>query len=242
MAHIFLLCYNEELMIPHTIKHYRTRFPNATITVFDNYSTDRSTTIAREAGCRIVQYDSKEQQDEKLLIWVRSHLWKDYVDKGWVIMCDMDEWLDATEDDLNAEEAKGTTILTTQGINMVGDSQQPDYSDLDLTKIERGFLDDNMSKRVCFHYPAISMEYWFGAHKCFPQGHVHYSQKTYYLKHYDFLGEAYLAEKHRKRWERNVISRQNGMNEHYLQDREKSIAVYRSAAERAKPLSEIIHL
>ena len=111
---IFLLCYNEELMLPYTLKHYRTRFPSATITIFDNYSTDRSATIAEEAGCRVIKYDSKEQQDEKLLIWIRSHLWKDYVDKGWVIMCDMDEWLNATEEDLKVEEAKGTTILTAR--------------------------------------------------------------------------------------------------------------------------------
>ena len=50
---IFLLCYNEELMLPHTLKHYKTRFPNATITIFDNYSTDRSKQIAEEAGCLI---------------------------------------------------------------------------------------------------------------------------------------------------------------------------------------------
>jgi len=230
---IFLLCYNEELMLPHTLKHYRTRFPNASITIFDNYSTDRSATIAEEAGCRVIKYDSKEQQDEKLLIWIRSHLWKDYVDKGWVIMCDMDEWLDATEEDLKAEEAKGTTILTTQGINMVGESTLADYSDIDLFDIKKGYLDDNMSKRICFQYPAISMEFWYGAHKCFPQGRIQYSQKTYFLKHYDFLGAEYLVAKHKRRYERNEVSRMNGINQHYMNEREKSLQIYRTALSKA---------
>jgi len=231
---IFLLCYNEELMLPHTLRHYKTRFPSATITIFDNYSTDRSKQIAEEAGCRVVQFDSKEQQDEQLFIWVRSHMWKKYVtDPSWIIMCDMDEWLDATEEELEEETQKGTTVITTQGINMVGESQTEDYSDINLFDIRKGFYDDNMSKRICFKYPTVSMEYWYGAHKCFPQGHVVYSEKTYFLKHYDFLGENYLVEKHRKRWERNHLSRSNGLNQHYFCEREKTVEVYQTARSRA---------
>jgi len=221
-------------MLPKTLRHYKTNFPNATITVFDNHSTDQSINIARDAGCRVISYDSLEQQNEQLLIWVRSHMWKDYVDvPSWVIMCDMDEWLNATEYDLQKEYDKGTTVITTQGVNMVGESKVADYSDIDLFSIHRGFFDNNMSKRVCFYYPAVSMEYWYGAHKSFPQGHVVFSEKTYYLKHYDFLGPEYLVEKHRKRWERNVVSRMNGMNQHYFNEREKTLEVYQQALNRS---------
>lgn len=233
-VHIFLLCYNEELMLPNTLRHYQTNFPNAKITIFDNYSTDRSADIAYAAGCRVVKYESNEQQNEQLLIWVRSHMWKDYVDvPSWVIMCDMDEWLHTTEADLQKEYEKGVTVLTTQGVNMVGESKQADYSDLNLFTIQKGFYDDNMSKRVCFYYPTVSMEYWYGAHKCFPQGHVMYSETAYQMRHYDFLGPEYLVEKHRKRWERNVTSRQNGMNQHYFNERDKTLEVYQQALERA---------
>jgi hypothetical protein len=224
-------------MLPHTIRHYKTRFPSATITVFDNVSTDRSVLIAESAGCRVVPYHSRGQQDEKHLIWVRSHMWKEYVPKDttcWVIMCDMDEWLDATEDTLQEEAAKGTTALMTQGINMVGDSQRADHSDIDLFAITKGFLDANMSKRICFQYPTVSMEYWYGAHQCFPQGHVVWSQKVYALRHYDYLGEEYVVSKRQKRWERNALSRQMGLNGHYAQEREKNVAVYREAVANAE--------
>jgi glycosyltransferase involved in cell wall biosynthesis len=233
--HIFLLCYNEELMLPHTIRHYRKNFPSASITIFDNHSTDRSAAIAEEAGCRVIKYDSNEQQDEQLLIWVRSHMWKDFVgDGGWVIMCDMDEWLNATEEELREEQKKGVTVLTTQGINMVGESKCIDHSDIDLFAIQKGYKSDHMSKKVCFLYPLVSMEYWFGAHKAFPQGHVVYSEKTYLLKHYDQLGEEYLVEKHRKRWERNVKSRAIGMNQHYFIERDKTVEVYQQALANAQ--------
>jgi len=233
-VHIFLLCYNEELMLPHTLRHYKTNFPNALITIFDNYSTDRSVDIAYAEGCRVVKYDSHEQQNEQLLIWVRSHMWKDYVDKpSWIIMCDMDEWLQATEEDLEKEYHKGSTVITTQGVNMVGESKVADYSDIDISRIKKGFQDDNMSKRVCFYYPTVSMEYWYGAHKSFPQGHVVFSQTVYPLRHYDFLGPEYLVEKHRKRWERNGVSRSNGLNQHYFIERDKTLEVYQQALGRA---------
>ena len=236
-VYVFLLCYNEELMLPHTLHHYRSRFPNAKITIFDNVSTDRSVLIAETAGCRVIPYHTRGQQDEKHLIWVRSHMWKEYVPNDspcWVIMCDMDEWLDATEEILKEEAAKGTTVLTTQGINMVGESQRADYADITLTEITKGYFDNNMSKRICFRYPAVSMEYWYGAHQCFPQGHVQWSTPVYSLRHYDYLGEEYVVDKRRKRWERNALSRQMGLNGHYAQEREKNVAVYREALANAE--------
>lgn len=237
LVHIFLLCYNEELMLPHTLKHYKTNFPNAIITLFDNHSTDRSVEIAKEAGCNIAYFASSEQQDEQKMIWVRSHMWKKHVEKAsWVIMCDMDEWLNATEADLEKEKEKGSTILMTQGVNMVGESQVADYSDIDLFEIKKGFYDDNMSKRICFYYPMVSMEYWYGAHKCFPQGYIMYSETTYLMKHYDFLGPEYLVSKHRRRWERNHLSRISGMNQHYFNERDKTLEVYQQALARAVTL------
>ena len=234
--HVFLLCYNEELMIPHTIQHYRSRFPQCSITLFDNVSTDGSVLLAESLGCRVIPYHTRGQQDEKHLIWVRSHMWKEYVPKEpcWVIMCDMDEWLDITEEELRAEEAKGTTVITTQGVNMVGESQRADHSDIHLASLTKGYRDANMSKRVCFRYPTVSMEYWYGAHQCFPQGHVQWSPTVYLLRHYDYLGEEYVVEKRRKRWERNALSRQMGVNGHYAKERETNVAVYREALANAE--------
>ena len=61
-VHLFLLCYNEEVILPYTLRHYKKNFPNAEITIFDNYSTDRSVSIAEEQGCKIVKYDSNGQR------------------------------------------------------------------------------------------------------------------------------------------------------------------------------------
>jgi glycosyltransferase involved in cell wall biosynthesis len=149
---IFLLCYNEELLLPHTLKFYKTNFPNGTIHIVDNYSTDSSCDIAENNGCKIIKYDSNEQQDERRLIWVRSHIWKKHVTSGWVIMCDMDEWLNITEMDLENEENNGKTIINTNGVNMVGESNTIDFSDINLFEITKGVYDERFSKKICFNW------------------------------------------------------------------------------------------
>jgi len=230
---IFLLCYNEELMMPHTLNFYKTNFPNATIHIVDNYSTDSSCDIAEKNGCKIIKYDSNGQQDEQLLIWVRSHIWKKHVTNGWVIMCDMDEWLNITEVDLENEENKGKTIITTNGVNMVGESNTINFSDINLFEIKKGVYDERYSKKICFKYPDVNMEYWWGAHTATAHGNVLYSDKIYLLKHYNYLGEQYLIEKYCKRYERNQKSRELGMNGHYLNDIEEIKNVYRDWLSRA---------
>lgn len=232
-VNLFLLCYNEEDLLPNTLKYYRERFSDCNITIFDNYSTDQSSMIAKENGCRVVLYDTNGQQDEKRLIWVRSHMWKEYVTEGWVIMCDMDEWLDITEKELEKEDQKGTNVITTQGFNMVGESKTENAKDIDLFQINKGFYDDNFSKRICFKYPNISMEYWYGAHKAFPYGYVVYSENKYLLRHYSYLGEEYLINKNKRRYERNNMSREQGINLHYSNNSEESRRSYQDCLNRS---------
>ena len=45
---IFLLCYNESTLLPHTIRHYMRWLPNARMVVLDNESADNSRQIALE--------------------------------------------------------------------------------------------------------------------------------------------------------------------------------------------------
>ena len=230
---IFLLCYNEELMLPNTLKHYKTNFPNADIYLVDNLSTDNSIKIAEENGCKIKSYNSDGQQDEQLLIWIRTHIWKEFVKEGWVIMCDMDELLNITEAELEEEDRKGATIINTKGVNMVGEAKTVNLSDIKLFDIKKGVYDEAYSKRICFKYPVVNVEYWWGAHTCSIHGSVIYTEKVYLLKHYNYLGEEYLVDKYMKRYERNQKSREIGMNGHYSNEIEETRKTYNSWLSRA---------
>jgi glycosyltransferase involved in cell wall biosynthesis len=222
---IFLLCYNEELLLPFTLKHYRDRFPNAKFVLVDNYSTDNTCNIAKDNGMEIKQFESSNCQNEETMMYIRNNIWND-ITSGWVIMCDMDEWLEITEKDLINEEEKGTTIITTKGFNIVGNSKTIDLSDIDLFTLNEGVYDDNFSKRILFKVSDVRINFWWGAHNCNPIGNVKYSESIYTLKHMNYLGADYLVEKHRKRYERNELMRYRGMNVHYSNETTKVIDTF----------------
>lgn len=233
---IFLLCYNEELLISFTLKHYKDRFPTAKFVLVDNYSTDRSCEIAKENGMEIRQFESSNCQNEETMMHIRNNIWND-ITSGWVIMCDMDEWLEISEKDLINEEEKGTTIITTKGYNIIGNSKTTDLSDIDLFTLNEGMEDNNFSKRILFKVPDVRINFWWGAHICHPVGNVKYSEKIYNLKHMNYLGADYLVEKHRKRYERNELMRYRGMNKHYSNERDNVINYFNDLYNRRYILS-----
>jgi hypothetical protein len=182
--HLYLLCYNEATLIGATLDHYQTRFPNCYITILDNESTDDSVAIAKAKGCRIHSWSSDNNIDDDKYIRFKNHTWKEVVQdsekdtSALIIMADMDEWLSISLAELQEEDAKGTTILSTIGYNMVGDSLKEDLSDINLDKIERGFYWKEECKSLCFKRAEIQeMNYEPGAHISHPIGRVQFSER-----------------------------------------------------------------
>ena len=237
---IFLLCFNEETLIAHTIAHYRKQFPTCSIVIVDNGSTDGSISIAMAHRVDVTFFSSGNQQQEAIMRDVRNNVWKQAKD-GWVIMADMDEWLMITEAELEEEDRKGTTIITTQGFQIVGDSQTTTLTDMSLADMCHGFLDEHFSKRVLFKIPEIDIRFGWGSHTCDPVGTVVYSTRTYILKHMNYLGLPYLQEKHQRRYARNAHSRSQGMNGHYLNDPDAVQREYESLSRDLMPTSPMIN-
>lgn len=226
---IFLLCYNEEILIEKTIQYYRERFPSSSIIIVDNCSTDRSVQIAIHNNCDVMSFNSGNQQNEAILLDMRNNVWK-VAKTGWIIMADMDEWLNITEKELEEEEQKGTTIITTKGYNIIGNSRTKTLDDINLFELKEGVYDENMSKRVLFKLPDVDICYGWGAHKCNPKGNIVYSEKEYILKHMNWLGEEYIIEKYHLRTIRNQIYYHNNtisFNGHYFTEKNKLIEMYR---------------
>ena len=214
--HLYLLCYNEATLIGPTIDHYQTRFPNCRITILDNESTDNSVAIARSKGCRIHSWCSDQSIDDGKYIQFKDHFWKeipvlDQESNDWVIMADMDEWLSISLAELEEENARGTTILTTAGYNMTADSQKEDLSDLNLHTITTGFFWKTECKSVCFKRAEIQeMNYAIGAHSCHPVGRIQLSERKYVLKHMEPLGLAFMIAKFSGRYKRTEKRRLQG--------------------------------
>ena len=188
---VYLMCYNEEVLIPQTVAYYKSRFPGAHIVIVDNQSTDKSTEIARNLGCTVEILDTANEYDEFRLTESRNSVWKS-AKTDWVLICDMDEYLVASTKDLVAEKRRGTTILKTKAYEMVGESKKEDISNVQLTKISKGFRLSAYDKSICFRRDKITdIHFDLGSHTASPKGEVKYSAKEYLLYHFKFIGIPY---------------------------------------------------
>jgi glycosyltransferase involved in cell wall biosynthesis len=220
--HIYVLCYNESVLLPHMVAHYRKLLPSCKITVFDNYSTDNSREIALSLGCEVVLVDSGGIMDDRLHALIKNSAWKS-LERGWVIMIDMDEFLCVTEDDLRFEDEQGTVVLRTRIADMVGESQTLDITDIDIHAIRKHVPGLTDGKRICFRREKVGeMHYTMGAENCNPHGTggsherpVPVSSRRYILKHFSHIGLPFLINKMIKRYERTELMRQLGCAIHY---------------------------
>ena len=225
---IFILCYNEAPLLPHTVKHYRKYLPSCKITIYDNESTDNSVELAKSLGCSVISWNSNNIMDEYKNGEIRNNCWKQ-ITHGWIIMADMDEFLCVTEDELLDEMKNETSMLNIKGINMFGESNTLDLSDIDLQEIKKYKYHIPENKNLCFFREKIEeMNYGVGSHECNPVGNIKYSSKIYYNKHMNWLGLNYIIDKTLKRYERNELMRTQGCNIHYINDITKIKELYNS--------------
>lgn len=232
--HLFLLCYNESVLLPHTIKHYKTYLPNCVITIYDNESTDDSVQIARDLGCNVISWNSQNCIDDFKYKEIKNNCWKS-VDSAWIIMADMDEFLCITQEELQLEMNAGVTILNTIGHDMIGESTTIDLSDIQLCDIKKYVVNHYESKKLCFLRPDIQeINYECGAHTCNPIGNVAYSSTVYINKHMSSLGLPFLTNKLTERYKRAEKMRSHGMAFHYKSDKSEIETMYASLLSSCK--------
>ena len=238
-THIFLLCFNESVLLPETIQHYKRYLPKCIITIYDNNSTDNSVEIAKSMGCNVIPFGSKNKQDEHVLKDIKNNCWKDIKD-GWVIMADMDEWLCVSEEDLKKEELAGTTVLQVRGLDMIGESRKKELKDIDLHSIRRAVDNKRESKNLCFLRNKIEeMSYNHGAHNCKPKGIVQFSVRIYINKHMNNLGVKFLINKMVQRYKRSHEMRKQGMDTHYTYDKKKILEQYNNLFKKSLIMPDI---
>jgi len=216
---IFILCHNEQILLPFTIDYYKNIFPNCIITIYDNESTDNSVEIAKSLGCNVISWSSNNENNVLMKANISNNCWKT-VKSGWIITIDMDEWLSINEESLIQEQLKGTTILQTQGLEMIGECNSPHLKDFNIKSISRGVFFHGESKCVCFYRPSIKeMNYSSGCHKCNPIGYIMFSSTIYIIRHYSYLGLPFIINKSISRYERSrTVVKKYGLSDHYKKD------------------------
>ena len=195
MITIYTLTYNEELMLPFFIKHYRNRFNNCNIIVFDNESTDKTVEIATDYGCQVITYSTNNQISDSKYLEIKNNCWKNSKTE-WNIICDCDELCEINQDDLGFEISKGTTIFKFDGYDMVNISNNKDS--VVIEGLNMGVKNNMYDKVLMFNKKEITdINYLAGCHQSRPNGNVKFSNKNYRLLHYKYLGEEYLVNRHK---------------------------------------------
>lgn len=192
MITVYTVSFNEEMFIQFMIDHYRSRFPGCQIVCYDNMSTDKTVEILKANNCHVIPYDTNNQIDDNHYLQIKNNCWKSST-TDWVLVCDVDELLDINESQLNAEDAKGTTIIRSEAYNMVNMEDN-----FDLPNIKHGARCEPYDKYYLFKKSELSeISYTHGCHGASPKGRANYSDKLYLLYHYKCVNPDYMVERYK---------------------------------------------
>ena len=226
MINIYTITYNEQLVLPHFINWYRLRFPNSRIVVYDNYSTDNTEKIALENNCEVIKYDTNNQLSDSKYLEIKNNCWKE-AKTDWVIVCDVDEFLEIKPEDLNTDQ----TLFKSKGYNMCNVENLKNILD-----IKHGIESVQYDKVICFNKLYIKeINYTPGCHSCNPIGDVIYTSKTPKLLHMKFINEDLLAEKYKSYKSRlSAENLKNNWGFQYKEEEQKVRESYKNHLKIAK--------
>lgn len=212
MITVYTIAYNEELQLQFLIDHYRSHFTNCHIVVYDNMSTDATVEIAKANKCDVISYDTNNQICDSKYLEIKNNCWKNS-QTDWVLICDVDELLDINEDQLKHEEHNHTSIIKSEGYNMINMEDN-----LDFHNMSYGVRALPYDKYYLFNKKMIQeINYFPGCHQANPIGFIKLSNKTYPAYHFNFINLQLSIEKYKNYGKR--LSQENiekGWGKHYL--------------------------
>lgn len=227
---VYALMYNEALVLPYFLRHYREMFPNCHIVLFDNQSSDNSVEIALTwNNVEIRTYDTGGKLSDKTYLKIKNTCWRN-AKTDWVLIADIDEHCVINADDLIREEILGNTLIRFEGFNMVGMD-----GSLDIDKIDRGIRAPSYDKTYCFRRSQIeSINYGPGAHSASPIGEIKYSEEVYRCLHYKYIELEYMIKRHNHFASRlSDDNREKNYGGHYLYSRQRITKEFRTAQKNA---------
>jgi glycosyltransferase involved in cell wall biosynthesis len=229
---IYTFSYNEELLIEFMINHYRSRFPNCHIVIFDNSSTDKTVEIAKNNNCEIRYYETGNTLNDEIHMRIKNTCWKD-AKTDWVLMCDLDELLNINFQELDYEQNIGTSIIKTECWSLVNLEDN-----LFFKNMKYGFRDAEYDKSLLFNKKHIQeINYGAGCHDCHPIGQIKYSAKPYIIYHYKYINEdlfvarsmltakRFSEDNLRNRWGYENLRPEQELRSYFKEQRRKAIKI-----------------
>lgn len=226
MITIHTLTYNEEVLLPFFIEHYRKNFPNCIIKIYDNESTDNTCNIAKENNCEVITYNSNNTLSDEIYLDIKNNVWKNST-TDWNLVCDVDELCIINQNNLEEEELINTTIIRFQSYDMVNMSDNPE--NIELKQISYGVRHPLYDKDLLFNKKFVSqINYQPGCHRSNPIGIIKYSNTEYKMLHYKYIGENFVVKRYEHFKQRmSEKNKKLGWGYQYLMDEKTLRDVYK---------------
>lgn len=187
--HLQVITYNESRSIKQFLEYYSWC---ASVTVYDNKSTDTTREIIREVrpDANIIEFDTKNVIDNRKFCEIKNTGWLG-VKADWIIVVDCDEYLHSPYKEqsivqyLDLMKNRSITVIPTVGFNVHFDEFSPDF----LSKIKDLSFAPMYGKCAIFNPNKISeINYDVGAHEISPKGTVRFTQPHLFLLHCRYFG------------------------------------------------------
>ena len=191
---VFSLCYNEEIILPYFLKHYKKFVRN--ITIYDNMSTDNSVNIMNEYGVNVIPFNTNNRFEESVLMSIRNTCWKGS-DADWVIVCDTDELI-YHENIIDVLGNINANHIVTEGYEMMSE-QLPTTDGQIYEELKMGHFKADYSKPCLFKPSEIKdINFSAGSHTATPTADNLISVRDSGIKllHYKYLNRDVLIKKY----------------------------------------------
>ena len=194
---VILVAWNEAHILPYTVRFYQARFPSHSLllTIYDNESDDGTKALAQKLGCAFVSYSTGGTFNDGVHMRIKNEAWKNSTAE-WIIVADVDEWIDTRPTDLDTYEAANATFVRAEGAILVWPEDT-----MDLSRPAHALYEHDepralgYSKPVLFHRRAITDTGIIpGAHMAYPTGQVTWlsdvqppipAPRLYHAKYFD---------------------------------------------------------
>lgn len=191
---VFSLCYNEEIILPYFLKHYKKFVRN--ITIYDNMSTDNSVNIMNEYGVNVIPYDTQGKLEESAFLNIKNNSWKES-DADWVIVCDTDELI-YHENIIEVLTNTHANHIITEGYEMVSETLPTTEGQI-YEELKFGYSKPDYSKACLFKPSEVTnINFGPGCHFSSPTGPniISIQDSGIKLLHYKYLNREVLIKKY----------------------------------------------
>lgn len=183
----FILCYNEEKILPHIITHYKQFCED--VFIMNNGSTDQSAIISQNMGAIVIDYDSSEI-DELQYIQVKENCYKSHRDKyDYIIVCDADEFVYHPEIHRYIDDNRHVDVFKMSGYEMYYENF--DFNNDDYKSVRLGAKSPGHNKSSLFK-SNVDIKYGIGCH----QSKNLSFESEIELRHLKFINIEYVVERY----------------------------------------------